>query len=142
MTRFTFKDIDPGIYQALAAVETEVREAHAFSDMEKKLMKIRASQINGCAYCINMHVELALKAGDSVKRISLLAAWSETDIFTEAERVLLAMTEEITRCGLSDATYAAALAAFGPARTAWAIMAIISINNWNRMLIAGHMPIQ
>lgn len=145
MARFTFKNLDPGVYKALAAVETAVREAHAFSDIEKELMKIRASQVNGCAYCINMHVELALKAGEAPFRISLLGAWRETDVFTPSERILLALTEEVTMigsAGLSDATYGAALAAFGEARTAWAIMTVIAINNWNRMVMSGHMPIQ
>lgn len=139
--RFTFKELDPAVYNALSSVEAYVRAATITG---KHLIKVRASQINGCAFCINMHAEEALKDGETAQRIFLVSAWRETDIFTEEERILLAMTEEITLisvAGLTDATYEHAVNAFGPAGTAAAIMTIISINNWNRMVLSGHMPI-
>jgi AhpD family alkylhydroperoxidase len=142
--RFTFKDLDPAVYTALAALESYVRSSTALSARTKELMKIRASQINGCAYCINMHAEKALQAGETAQRIFLVSAWRETSIFTEEERILLAMTEEITeinRHGLTDATYGKAIGAFGDSGTAAALMTIISINNWNRMVVSGQMPI-
>ena len=140
-----FKDLDPAVYTTLATVEGYVRSSTALSTRTKELMKIRASQINGCAYCIHMHAERALQAGETAQRIFLLPAWRETTIFTQEERILLAMTEEITLIsgdGLTDGTYGKAIDAFGHTGTAAALMTIISINNWNRMVLSGQMPIE
>lgn len=111
----------------------------------KELIKIRASQINGCAYCINMHTEDALKAGETNQRIFLLSAWRESgDLFSEEERLVLKMTEEITlihRGGLSDKTYEQALQFFEEHQIAEVVMAIITINMWNRVAITSHTPV-
>lgn len=139
--RFQFKDLDPSIYQALATVQAYVRESPWLSDREKEMIKLRASQINGCAFCINMHAREALKAGETEQRLNLLSAWREAPQFTAVEKILLAMTEEVTLQGLSEATYQKALDSFGAERTVAALMTIIAINNWNRTVLSGHMPI-
>src|SRR5690606_17858357 len=100
----------------------------------KELIKIRASQINGCAFCIDMHTTDAIKLGESQQRIFLLDAWRETDLFTEEERILLQITEEVTlihKKGLTSATYKKAMEIFGEHYFSQIIMAIATINAWN-----------
>lgn len=104
-----------------------------------ELIKIRASQLNGCAFCINMHTKDALKYGETAQRIFLLNAWKESGLFTEEEQVILSMTEEITfvhQGGLSEETYQAAEAIFDQQYVADIIMAIVVINAWNRIAIS------
>ena len=119
----------------------------ANSELDKlylELIKIRASQINGCAFCINMHTKDAMKLGETNQRIFLLNAWRETTLFTEEERVILAMTEEITNIsqhGLSEETYQKALALFSENYIAIIIIAITTINAWNRIAISSHMMV-
>ena len=108
----------------------------------KDLVKIRASQINGCAFCIDMHTKDALKNGETNQRIFLLNAWRETDLFTEEEKVILAITEEITLIhneGLSDETYRKAELVFDKNYIAQIIMAVVTINAWNRIAISTKM---
>jgi AhpD family alkylhydroperoxidase len=105
-----------------------------------ELIKIRTSQINGCAYCINMHTRDARKSGETEQRIYLLNAWRETNLYTEEEKAVLALTEEVTRIsqgGVSDATYKKAEELFGPQTVAHIIMAIVAINGWNRIAITS-----
>lgn len=114
------------------------------SSTQLELIKIRASQINGCAYCIDMHTKEALKNGESAKRIFLLNAWKETALFTEEEKLVLAMTEEITlihQNGLSEQIYHKAEKLFGQTNVAQIIMAIAAINSWNRIAISTRLPI-
>ena len=107
----------------------------------KELVKIRASQINGCAYCIDMHTQDARKIGETEKRIYLLNAWEETDLYTEEECVALKLTEEITMIsngGVKDETYGKAVALFGEEQYTQLVMAIVAINAWNRIAITSH----
>ena len=109
--------------------------------IQHELIKIRASQINGCAFCIDMHTKDALKYGETQQRIFLLNAWRETDLFTEEEKALLAVTEEVTlisRQGLSHATYQNALKYFSEETLAQTIMSVVVINAWNRIAISSH----
>jgi AhpD family alkylhydroperoxidase len=109
-----------------------------------ELIKIRASQINGCAFCINLHTSDALKQGETAQRIFLLDAWEETELFTEEERTILAMTEEITlisQNGLTDETYRKAEKLFDSNYIAQIIMAIVTINAWNRISISTKKPL-
>ncbi len=111
---------------------------------QMELIKIRASHINGCAFCIDMHTKDALKNGESTQRLFLLNAWKETDKFSEEEKVLLAMTEEITlinQQGLTGETYKKATGLFSEEFIAQAIMAVVIINAWNRIAISTHMPV-
>jgi AhpD family alkylhydroperoxidase len=101
------------------------------SKTHKELAKIRASQINGCAFCIDMHTKDALKNGETVQRIFLLNAWRETNSFTETEKVILEIMEEVTLIhnqGLSDETYKRAEQVFGKSYIAQIVMAVVTIN--------------
>jgi len=113
--------------------------------MHKELIKIRASQINGCAYCVNMHTADARKYGETEQRLALICVWREAHgIFTEEEQLLLAMTEEITLIhnhGLSDDLYEKSIQTFGEVKTAQIVMAVITINAWNRMAVSLHTKI-
>ncbi len=112
--------------------------------IQKELIKIRASQINGCAFCIDMHTKDALKYGETQQRIFLLNAWRETDLFAEDEKALLAVTEEVTlvsQHGLTHATYNNALKYFSEETLAQIIMSIVVINAWNRIAVSSHKEI-
>lgn len=130
--------IQPDAYNALISLEKTFHTS-SLSPIEKELIKIRASQINQCSYCLNMHTRDARKAGETEKRIYLLNAWKETALFSERERIILAFTEEVTlisKGGLSDATYKAGLLIFSELEIAQIIMSIVAINAWNRIAIA------
>ena len=105
--------------------------------LQQELIKIRASQINGCAYCLHKHSKDALKHGESPDRLYVIAAWREaTDWFSEEDQVILRLTEEITLIsnhGLSDQTYEDAIALFGEEMTAKLVAAVININSLNRI---------
>lgn len=112
--------------------------------VQKQLIKIRASQINSCAYCINMHTDEALKIGETQQRIFLISAWRETDLFTPEEKAILALTEEVTliyKDGVTDATYKQAEKFFNAETIAEIIIAITVINSWNRIAVSTHLPI-
>ena len=103
------------------------------------MIKIRASQINGCAFCIAMHSEDALKLGESSRRIFALSAWHESHLFSEEERAVLQFTEEVTRIyekGVSDGTYDKVINLFGEEMTAQMIILIVTINSWNRITVS------
>lgn len=102
--RFLMKDVQPEAHKAMRAMEIYLATT-AISPLHKELIKIRASQINGCAFCLNLHTKDARALGETEQRIYLLHAWKETDLFTEEEKAILALTEEITlihQHGLSD----------------------------------------
>tara|TARA_R110002049_G_scaffold254586_2_gene430045 strand:+ start:1793 stop:2245 length:453 start_codon:yes stop_codon:yes gene_type:complete len=142
--RLNIKEVAPNALKAMIGLEIYLSQA-SISKTSKELIKIRSSQINGCAYCINMHTQDAIKNGETNQRIFLLQAWRETqDIFTEEEKVVLAITEEITlihQNGLSDETYSNALQFFSETQIADIITAIITINLWNRVVLSTHLLI-
>ncbi|MCW3464450.1 carboxymuconolactone decarboxylase family protein [Chitinophaga nivalis] len=103
-----------------------------------ELIKIRASQINGCAFCLNMHTADARKHGETEKRLYNLAAWQEAPFYTEKERAALALTEAVTLLSVTrvpDDVYNAAAAVFSQEELAKVIMAIVVINSWNRIVV-------
>jgi len=109
------------------------------------LIKLRASQINKCPFCIDMHTKEALKLGMENKKIFLLNAWQEVDIFSKEEKIILQMTEEISLIhqeGLKDTTYKNAIETFGDILVAQLIMAIVTINSWNRIAISTKIPVE
>ncbi|TKC59114.1 carboxymuconolactone decarboxylase family protein [Pedobacter hiemivivus] len=139
--RIDINEIQPQAYKAMYALEGYLATTE-LSKTQKELIKIRASQINGCAFCIDMHTKDALKHGETTQRIFLLNAWREADLFTEEEKVILAMTEEITLIhnqGLSAETYKKATEFFNENNIAQIIMAIVTINAWNRIAISTEM---
>ncbi|WP_415898451.1 carboxymuconolactone decarboxylase family protein [Neptuniibacter sp. QD48_11] len=108
----------------------------------KGLIKIRASMLNECAFCIDMHTSQARAKGESEQRIYALSAWRKSKLFNEEERIALALTEEITLTNpqdLSDQTYQQGLEQFGEKGFVEIIMQITAINAWNRIAIATRM---
>ncbi len=142
--RININNVAPQAYKAMFALEGYLAKSE-ISRTLKELIKIRASQINGCAFCIDMHTKDALKNGETNQRIFLLSAWREAiSFFTEEEQTVLAMTEEIThihRAGLSNETYGKAVNIFNENQVAEIIMAIVTINAWNRIAVSTHQEI-
>jgi AhpD family alkylhydroperoxidase len=136
--RINITQTEPDAYKAMRALENYLN-ASKLSGKHKELIKIRASQINGCAFCINMHAKEARKQGETEQRIYLLNAWRETDLFTDEEKALLALTEEVTliQHGVSDETYKTAASFFDENYLAQIVMAIVTINAWNRISITS-----
>lgn len=139
--RINIKETEPGAYKAMLALETYLKTSK-LSSTHKELIKIRASQINGCAFCINMHAKEARLHGETEQRIYLLNAWKETDLFTEEEKAILALTEEVTliQYGVSDETYQRAAKFFDEHYVAQIIMTIVTINAWNRISVTSRTP--
>lgn len=135
--RINIKSLEPAAYKAMLCLEEYLGKSSLDSSI-KELIKTRASQINGCAYCIQMHTEQARKKGESEQRLYALAAWKESPLFSEKERAVLALTEEVTRVsqnGVSETTYMNAINHLGENGLAQAIMQIVTINVWNRIAI-------
>ena len=137
--RIDFNLVQPAAYDAMDVLDQYVKRS-SISKVLQEMIRIRASQINGCAYCVDGHSADARKLGESEQRIFLVSAWREAgEIFSEEERVVLQMTEEITlihQHGLGNSLYEKAIQLFGEERTAQLIMAIITINAWNRIGVA------
>lgn len=137
-SRLNYTKLAPGGVQALYKLHKYVED----SGLERSLLelvKTRASQINGCAYCIDMHTKDARSLGESEQRLYLLNAWREAPFYTERERAALAWTEAVTlisESNASDADYAAAREQFSEQELVNLTMAIISINGWNRLAIS------
>ncbi len=144
-TRFKMGKVYPASYKALDSLD-QLIESSSVEEWYQELIKIRASQINGCAYCVNMHTQDALKLGIDARKINLINVWREADnIFTEEEQLVIRMTEELTlihQQGLSDSVYEKALALFGEEKTAQIIMVIITINAWTRIGVGLRMQPQ
>ncbi|MEO6174863.1 MAG: carboxymuconolactone decarboxylase family protein [Flavobacterium circumlabens] len=138
--RIVIPKVAPEAYQAMLSLEKYIAST-SLNPVHKELIKIRASQVNGCAYCINMHTADARKLGVSEQRIYLLSAWREADIYTQEEKAILALTEEVTLIShhVSEETYANAAQYFDEKSLAEIIMMIITINAWNRIGIATGM---
>lgn len=135
--RIKMHEVEKVGYQAMLQLEKYI-ESTELTKTHKELIKIRASQVNGCSFCIDMHTKDALKAGETVQRIMALTAWRETPFFTEEERAILALTEEVTLISnhVSDETYNQAAKLFSETYLAQLIMAIVTINAWNRIGIS------
>lgn len=139
-TRIRIDKVEPAGYNAILGLEKFI-ESTSLTRTHKELIKIRASQINGCAFCIDMHTKEARKAGETEQRIYALNAWRDTPFFTDEERAILALTEEVTLIShhVSDATYEAAAKVLNEKYLAQVILAIITINAWNRIGISTNL---
>lgn len=138
--RIIIPTVAPQAYQAMMNLEKYISTT-SLTSVHKELIKIRASQINGCAYCINMHTVDARKYGVSEQRIYLLSAWREADVYSQEEKAILALTEEITLINnhVSEEVYQNAANLFDEKYLAEIIMMIITINAWNRIGISTGM---
>jgi AhpD family alkylhydroperoxidase len=136
--RLEAQKVSPAAYQAMLGLEMFVRKQSKLEPALIQLVKMRASQINGCAYCIDMHSKDARAEGETEQRLYALSAWEETPFFTDRERAALALTEAITlvREGhVSEAVYQKAKKSFCEEELVNLTLAIITINGWNRLSI-------
>ncbi|MEZ4428849.1 MAG: carboxymuconolactone decarboxylase family protein [Nannocystaceae bacterium] len=133
----------PAGFQAMLGLERHVR-ASGLDPRLAHLVKLRASQINGCAYCVDMHTKDARAEGERAQRLYGLVAWRETDWYTSRERAALAWTEALTRvhqAPITDELFARVRAEFSPEELADLTLAVVVINGWNRLAIAfGEVP--
>ena len=137
-TRLEFGKVEPAAYRVMMEVENYVR-ASGLDQTLLELIKTRASQINGCAFCIDMHTKDARHAGETEQRLYALSAWAETPFFTPQERAALTFTEAVTQIskhGVPDAVYEEVSHYFTPEQIVKMLMAIVAINGWNRLSIA------
>jgi AhpD family alkylhydroperoxidase len=136
-SRLDFLQVSPKAAKALLALQAVVNESGLEHSL-LELVKMRASQINGCAYCIDMHSKDAIAAGETPQRLLLLDAWREAPFYSERERAALAWTEAVTRLrngDVPDEVYESARAQFSEEQLVLLSLAVIAINSWNRMLI-------
>ncbi|WP_026412660.1 carboxymuconolactone decarboxylase family protein [Actinomadura oligospora] len=131
--RMNFSKVAPKVFKAVLALDAAARDG--LDPVVVELVQIRASQLNGCAYCIDYHTGDARKAGETEERIHQLSAWRESSLYTAAERAALALTEAVTLLpqGVSDKVYADAEERFGENGLAQLIALIFTVNAWNRM---------
>lgn len=138
--RIEYAAVAPAALRAVSGLEQYVRQSgleHALL----KLVKLRASYINGCAYCVDMHTKEARAAGESEQRLYAVPVWRETPFFTARERAALEWTEAVTRLGhdgVSDALFTSAREQFTDAELVDLTMAVIAINAWNRLAVTFH----
>ena len=128
-------NMDPAIYPALSTVEARLA-ASGVEPALMKLVKLRASQLNGCAFCLDMHARDARAMGETDQRLDLVAGWRDAGVYTDRERAALGWAEALTKldpAGLAGAR-AAMEAAFSAAEMAHVTMAIGMINLWNRVM--------
>jgi len=136
--RQDYKTVVPKAYAAMLEVETYVRNS-SFEKSLLELVRTRASQINGCAYCLDMHTKDARTAGETEQRLYALSTWRETPFFTDRERAALEWTEAVTQISsnhVSDALYERVRQYFSEKELVDLTMAVIAINGWNRLAIA------
>lgn len=137
--RLILRKIIPDMYQIFMQLSETVAKT-GIKSLYQELIKIRASQINGCAYCLHKHSQDAIAHGEDPKRLYVLSAWREArNWFSKEEQVILRLTEEVTLIshhGLSDQTYDEAVELFGEIGTAQLIVAVININALNRIAVS------
>ena len=136
--RIQYAKVAPGAMTAMLGLETYVLHCGLERSLIE-LVKLRASQINGCAYCVDMHTKDARAEGETEQRLYAVSVWEETPFFTERERAALAWTEEVTLVGqghVSDGVYQKARGSFSETELVNLTLAIIAINGWNRLAIS------
>jgi len=129
------------LYRAYCALDRAVTDS-ALDPRLADLVKLRASQLNGCAYCVDLHTQEALAAGESQRRLFAVSAWRESPLFSDRERAALELTEALTQLrGDSDidGPYDAAAEHFDAPELAALLYAIVTINGWNRLAVSTHM---
>jgi alkylhydroperoxidase AhpD family core domain len=139
--RLHYMEANPAAFEAMMALETFARSTGIDHGLYE-LVKMRASQINGCAFCIDMHAKDLLNHGESLDTLLLLTAWREVPVYTEKERAALELTEYVTRIsegGVPDHVYENVRAHFSEKEYVDLLMAINAINCWNRLSISTGM---
>jgi AhpD family alkylhydroperoxidase len=137
-TRISIAELVPDTYKAMIRLDGSVNLDPGLRD----LVYLRASQINGCAYCVDQHSRDLRKGGESERRVFAVGAWRESPLFSDRERAAFAVSEAITRlpqAGLPDHVYEAAREHFDDEELAQLIAACVVINAWNRIAVSTHM---
>ncbi|MFI6645482.1 carboxymuconolactone decarboxylase family protein [Streptomyces sp. NPDC050504] len=138
----------PAAYQALVKTADAVRAAAAEAGLDRilvELVNLRVSQLNGCAFCLDVHTRAALRAGETTRRLGVLAAWRDTELFTARERAALALAEATTHPAdalAQERAYAAAGEVLDSAEISAVIWAAITINAFNRVSILSKHPVR
>ena len=142
-TRISLSTLSPEVYKAMLALDEAA--AAGLDKPLAELVRIRASQLNGCSYCINMHTKDARDGGETEQRLYLLSVWRESPgFFTEKEQAALALTEAVTllsEAHVPDEVYERAAAQFPDAELSQLIGQIIMINAWNRLGVTTRLPL-
>ena len=136
--RIEYAKVAPGAVQAMQALEGYIRQSGLEPDIFE-LVRVRASQINGCAFCIDMHTKEARAAGESEQRVYALDVWRETPFFSEREQAALEWTEAVTRVSerhVPDEVYERAREQFTEKELVELTMAVVVTNGWNRLAIS------
>ena len=136
--RFNLNQLNPDAYRHLMQLEALI--ARNVEPTLYHLIKLRASQINGCAFCLQMHTDQALRHGETPERMMALDAWEESPLYTDKERAALRWTEELTLIadtGASREGYEELQAHFSEEEIGWLIFAAVQINSWNRIAISS-----
>ncbi len=136
--RLRYAQVVPEAYRAMRALEEYVKSTPLEATL-LELVKLRASYLNGCAFCVDMHTKDARAAGETEQRLYAVPVWREGPFFTPRERAALAWTEAVTQLGhggVPDAVYEEARAQFTEAELVQLTMAVVAINGWNRLAIA------
>ncbi len=136
-TRIDYSKASPAAFRAMLGLERYVRGCGLEASL-LELVKMRASQINGCAFCLDMHSKDARAAGETEQRLYLLDAWRESPLYTDRERAALAWTEALTLVAadqVPDEVYARAREHFGEKELVDLSLAVVAINGWNRLAI-------
>jgi AhpD family alkylhydroperoxidase len=140
--RLDFDHFAPGFARAMSRLDQAATKELDQAEIDPKLrelIRIRASQLNGCAYCIDMHTKDARAVGETEQRLYGLAAWAETPYFTSRERAALAFTEAVTRLTethVPDQAYQDVAAEFSPPQIAALVSLIVTINAWNAISVS------
>lgn len=130
----------PELYKKVYELDTLAHEATQTAGLDPllvELVKIRVSQLNGCAFCLRMHTQEALKAGESLDRLAVLPAWWESQYFTEAEQAALKLAENVNKINAESADYSP-LTDEQVGAISWLV---ILMNSWNRIAIHSHYPV-
>ncbi|MCK9350385.1 MAG: carboxymuconolactone decarboxylase family protein [Clostridiales bacterium] len=136
--RLNYSEVSPGVIKAMMGLENHARKSGLEPSL-LELVKVRASQLNGCAYCLDMHTKDARAAGETELRLYGLSAWREAPYYTARERAALAFTESvtlITMSHVSDEEFNMARKEFSEKELVDLTLAIVAINGWNRLAIA------
>lgn len=143
MQRLSYPLVGSKIFNEMLKVEGVLGDI-SIDIFMKEIIKIRSSQLNGCAFCLDMHVKTARKAGESEMRLHHVAIWRESNLFSDKERMALELTEALTQIkpeGLTDELYTRAKAVFSDQELCDVVFSIAQINAWNRLGVAFHTKI-
>ncbi len=140
--RLDYASVFPEALRAMSELERVV-ETSTLEPKLRELVKLRASQINGCAYCVDMHAKDAQAIGEEAQRLHLVAVWRDASVFNPRERAALAWTEAVTllpQTGAPDGVYEEVARWFGPQEQVALTLAIVAINGWNRFSVGFRRP--